>query len=216
MDASVRIPPVRIAPLPEAERTAEIRRLLLLATKTPREVHLYSTVVRHQVLYERWLGLAHGVGFDGSLPVRVRELVILRTAIQAKCRYEWAQHERIARRNGVTDEEITAVRRGPDDPFWTEDDAMLLLAVDEAEAEATISERTWSRLCSRWSERELIELTVLIGTYRLTALMINAFGVALDPGLNSDPGSFPDLGSGNDVAHPAVGDEAVHKAGSPR
>ncbi|WP_051792143.1 carboxymuconolactone decarboxylase family protein [Amycolatopsis jejuensis] len=178
--------PVRLAPLPPDARTPEQDALLLKATKTPREVNIYSTFVRNPHVYERWLGLAHGLLFDGALPDRVRELLILRTAIRCGCEYEWAQHRKIAARAGVEEREIAAVAEFAE-AEWPPAEAVVLRAADELHDTATVSDGTWDELTAHYPAETVMEIVAVAGTYRLTAMMLNAFGVALDPGLVGFP-----------------------------
>ena len=53
-----------------------------------------------------------------SLPAREREIVILRTGFLCKSGYEFTQHTAIGMREGLTDEEIAAIKKGAD-AGWT-------------------------------------------------------------------------------------------------
>jgi len=67
----------------------------------------------------------------GVLPPRLRELAILRTGWLCHAEYEWGQHAVLARRVGISDQEIARVKSGPDAEGWTELEAAVLRAVDE-------------------------------------------------------------------------------------
>ena len=65
-------------------------------------MHIFTTLGRADPeLFRRWLGFG-GALLAGSLPGRLRELVILRTAARFGGRYEWAQHIGLAEEQGVT------------------------------------------------------------------------------------------------------------------
>src|SRR5690606_38199303 len=79
------------------------------------------------------------------------------------------QHVRIARRAGLTDEEIERVKQGPDAAGWSADDALLLRAADELHRDACLSDATWEALAHRYDERRMIEVPMLVGHYHMVA-----------------------------------------------
>ena len=81
---------------------------------TDEPMHIFTTLGRADPeLFRRWLGFG-GALLAGSLPGRLRELVILRTADRFGGRYEWAQHIELAEVQGVTPAEVAAVSNGGD------------------------------------------------------------------------------------------------------
>jgi hypothetical protein len=54
---------------------------------------------------------------------------------------------------------------------------------DELHAGAWISDATWPGLARHLSEKQLIELPMLIGQYHLVAFTLNSLGVQPEPGL---------------------------------
>lgn len=178
--------PERMAPVAEDMRTTQMRDLLTRATRSPdREVNIYSTLVRRPDLFAKWLDLAHALLFEGTLDDRHRELLILRTAWNCESEYEWAQHIGFARRSGLSEDEITAVRRGPHDCTWDECSALLLTAADQLHDRSTIEEHTWAGLGTYFTQDLLYEITMVVGIYHMVAMLLNTFGIQLDPDLDS-------------------------------
>jgi alkylhydroperoxidase family enzyme len=174
----------RIAPLPESEHDAEVKELLsnLIAGSAPTAPNIFTTLVRHRGLFRRWAPFG-GKLLAGKLPIRDRELLILRTAWRCEAEYEWGQHVLLGRSAGLSDEEIDRVKAGPDGPGWGAADAALLRAVDELHDDACISDPTWDALATRYDERQLIELLMLVGHYHLLAFALNSLGVQPEPGV---------------------------------
>ena len=56
--------------------------------------------------------LGERLRFHGSLPGSAREIAILAVGAKWMAEYEWWAHSKIARREGVSDETIDAIRRG--------------------------------------------------------------------------------------------------------
>lgn len=63
-------------------------------------------------------------------------------------------------------------------------EGLLIAAVDELTGSSAVSDATYAGLAAELSERQLIDLVFLIGTYSLLSAAFNTFGVELDPGLD--------------------------------
>jgi AhpD family alkylhydroperoxidase len=145
-----------------------------------RPPHIFTTLGRHRGLFRRWLWFAGALMPGGKLPREDTELVILRVANNSDCAYEWAHHERLGRRAGLSDEEIARVREGPAAEGWSPRQALLLSAADEMHAEGRIGEDLWARLSAELDEVRLIELCMLIGHYEMLAMTLNTLAVEPD------------------------------------
>src|SRR5918992_2486175 len=124
---SQRIPPVAENDWPDDIRPALDR----LAGERGRPLNVFRTLANHPRLFLRWLGLGEQLLDHSTLPPRLRELVILRTATLAGSSYEWAHHTVIGRSAGLSEDEIARVREGPDAAGWSDTDLAVLRAVDE-------------------------------------------------------------------------------------
>jgi 4-carboxymuconolactone decarboxylase len=173
----------RIDPLPASEQDEQARELLsgVKVTDAP-AANIFSTLVRHPGLFRRWLPFG-GKLLSGKLPARDRELLILRTAVLCHAEYEWGQHRLIGLSAGITEAEIDRVREGSGAEGWEAFDAALLTAVDELHTHARISDPTWKTLASRYDERQLIEVPMVVGHYHLVAFTLNSLGVQLEDGV---------------------------------
>jgi 4-carboxymuconolactone decarboxylase len=125
--------------------------------------------------------------FASTLTARDREMVTVRTGWLRRGEYEWAQHVRMARNAGLSDEEVDAISVGPDSAVWGPRDAALLRAVDEIVADRYIGDETWKRLAEHLDRKQLMDLVFTIGNYDLLAMAFNTFGLRLDPGLAGFP-----------------------------
>ena len=169
----------RLTPLTLDEMSDDQRELVNTSGRG-RPLNIFATLVRAPGLYRRWSPFAGKLLQGGKLPARDRELVILRTAFRCRAGYEWGQHVSIARRAGLTDEEIKRVAAGPTAQGWSHEDRAVIQAVDQLHDEHCITDTTWSALASRYSEEQLIELMMLSGHYALLAGTLNSLGVQPD------------------------------------
>ena len=130
---------------------------------------------------------AYLLGRTATITPHIRELAILRVAWRRRCQYEWAQHVRLARKAGVTDEEIARIRAGATSEETGDGIVGLVIAaVDELDAHSTLSDETYRALADKFDDRQLMDLVFTIGTYGLLAMAFNAFGLELDPGLSDE------------------------------
>jgi AhpD family alkylhydroperoxidase len=142
-----------------------------------RPPNIFTTLARHRGLFRRWLWFAGALMPGGKLPRRDTELVILRVAHNTGCEYEWAHHERIGRRAGLSAEEVERVRSGPEAAGWAPRQQLLLAAADEMHEHGAVGEELWPRLAAELDDRLLIELCLLIGHYEMLAMTLNTLRV---------------------------------------
>ena len=121
------------------------------------------------------------VRFEGSLDMRVRVLAAMTVAREFDALYVWGAQTGAARRQGVPEATITAIRekhsRGmPDEDAQIVDftrDLVRRHRVDDAIAKA---------LQTRFGDEQFVELTGAIGYYSMLAMMVNACELEAGPG----------------------------------
>lgn len=141
---------------------------------------IFTTLGRTRRTYWGWLAFAATLMPFGRLARRESEMVILRTAYQRDSDYEWAHHERLGRRAGLSHHEIE--RLGQDDlgDGWSPREHIILLAADELLSSDDLGDETWSSLRAHLDERECIELLLLVGHYAMLATTLSTLRVVPD------------------------------------
>lgn len=175
------LPRPRLAAPPAAQQGVLFRSLSLLARRFGRhEVPAVFAVLNiHRRLFRAWLWFASRLMPNGRLPGTARELLILRTAWNCRCRYEWGQHLELGLRYGLGDEDVLAA--GRDSQTCADPGKRLLLqACDELCTDDMLRDDTWASLQSFWGSDEIIEITMLVGHYRMLAGFLNSAGLALE------------------------------------
>lgn len=176
----------RITPITEPdEDLAEILAGTLVRDGKP--LNIFGVLGHHPDLLKRFNRFAGWMLNRGVVPLREKEIVILRIGWNAQSVYEFGQHTILGRQRGLTDREIWALTRPPDDHPWSEADRDLIAMADELADDDCISEATWQRLADRWDADALVEMVVLAGVYRLVSGFLNSTGVQLDEGVPSWP-----------------------------
>ena len=182
-----RIEAPRVPPVTKATWTPEQEALLKPFDRDGVIFNVYSTMANHPELARDWLVFASHVLRRNSLPAREREILILRIGWLCKSEYEWAQHVRIGKAAGLTDQDIENIMEGPDASGITENDRLLLQATDELHTDAFISDETWGALAKTYDTKQMMDLVFTVGEYNLVSMALNSFGVQLDAGLEGFP-----------------------------
>ena len=175
--------PPRIAPL--ANLPENLRELALppKGYGTPGEVTVaYRILLNHPAVVRDLRPIGEFFLRETLLAIRDRELLILRVSWLCRSPYEWGEHVKIAKAQGVTVEEIAAITVGSADPIWSATDRALLRAVEEVREVSMISDETWDVLAQSYNSLQLIEIPVLIGQYQATAYWLNCLRIPLREG----------------------------------
>jgi alkylhydroperoxidase family enzyme len=134
---------------------------------------LFRTMARNpRVLKRMFAGNLLG---EGSITLREREILILRTCARCGCEYEWGVHVALfSKAAGLSLEEIEATVNSPSGAAWPAQDAALIRMADELRADAGLSDETWKDLTAHWTSEQIIEMIALCGYYHAISFMANA------------------------------------------
>jgi len=115
--------------------------------------------------------------FNSSLPPRLSELAILTVARHMTCQVEWYLHEPIARKAGVSDEVIEAIKGRQPPTFVNEEERVVYKAAKELLESHRMSDEAYSDALAHIDERGVVDLVGIIGYYIFVALTLNGFEV---------------------------------------
>jgi alkylhydroperoxidase family enzyme len=182
--------PPRLPVLPPEERTGrqqelldEISMVVVDGVRKPREDKVaLEIMIRHAELYKAHMEVAQKYLSDCEMDIRDRELAILRIAWLSQAPFEWGSHVKIAKRNGVTTEEVARVIEGSAAPAWSKQDRAIVRAVEELHFDSMITDDTWSDLQQFYNDKKLIELVILAGQYKTVAYYQNSLRLPLPEG----------------------------------
>ena len=142
--------------------------------------NIFKVLAHHPGLVKRWTPFAGHILSKQTLAFRDRELLILRIGWLNQAEYEFAQHELIARRGGVSEADIERLKEGPKAKGWTEHEAALLQVADDLFENSVVSDATWATLSKTCSTEQLMDAVFTVGQYNLVSWALNSFGVPLD------------------------------------
>jgi alkylhydroperoxidase family enzyme len=173
----------RIPPVQKEHWTPDQKAILEPLERQKRLYNVFSTMANHPDLARDWLVFANHVLRKCTLPPRDREILILRIGWLCGAEYEWAQHVRIGKAVGLSDDDLKHIQQGPEAAGASQHDRHVLKAVAELHADSFIGDETWNALAASYDTRQLMDLVFAVGQYNLVSMALNSFGVQLDPGL---------------------------------
>lgn len=192
-EADITGKPQRISPLKPEEFDADATALVVgvrasLGINEMAEIpQVFGVMLRRPGLFRCQMEMGIELLGKGALPPRERELAILRVGWLCGAPYEWGEHVDIAKRYGVTTEEVERITQGSSAPGWSAHERAVIRAVEELIKDRMISDETWDALAQSWTEGQLMELPILVGQYFTIALQQNSLRIRLaddNPGLS--------------------------------
>ena len=143
-----------------------------------RLLHFYRALLHSPALAAAWLDFNNTVRFLTSLGDRTRELVIMRVAALTGCDYVWKVHEtQYAAPAGVTPQQVEALRDWRKSGVYGEKESALLAYVDAVTQDVAVTDAVFDGMRKHFSEREILELTVLIGAYNMQTRLLRALDI---------------------------------------
>jgi 4-carboxymuconolactone decarboxylase len=121
------------------------------------------------------------VRFEGGLDMRVRVLAAMTVAREFDAVYVWGAQSGSARRQGVPESTVAAIREKHTRGVPAED-AQIIEFTRRLLQHHRVDDATFQALRSRFGEGGLIELTGSIGYYAMLAMTVNACELEAAPG----------------------------------
>ena len=121
------------------------------------------------------------VRFEGSLDMRVRVLAAMTVARELEAVYVWGAQTGGARRLGVPESTITAIRENHSRGIPAED-AQIVEFTRQLMRKHRVDDATMKTLIGRFGNDGLIQLTGAIGYYGMLSMTVNACELEAAPG----------------------------------
>jgi 4-carboxymuconolactone decarboxylase len=165
-----RLPPITSKDQVAAKDHATFDRIVASrgAVQGPFTMFLHSSE-----LAGRLADLGAYVRFEGSLDMRVRVLAAMTAAREFEAVYVWGAQTGGARRLGVPEETITAIRENHSRGIPPED-AEIVEFTRQLLRRHRVDEASFKKMQARFGDDGLIQLTGAIGYYSMLAMTVNA------------------------------------------
>jgi alkylhydroperoxidase family enzyme len=148
--------------------------------RDPLKFDILGVLVRHPKMAREFLRYNGFLLQRGELPLRLRELAVLRLAHVRRSVFFWAEHYRVATAGGLSEDDIARLARGNDG--FESVDRLVLEATDELLANGRADARTWQRLVEELGTHQAMELIFVVGTYGMLAMACDTWELAPPPG----------------------------------
>lgn len=182
MTLQTKDPAARIAPVTLEDRTDDAREIIDIFAGSARtnidENPVLNTFARHPALAKAFLPFNSYLLTSSTLPVRLRQLAILRVCWIKRARYMWSSHLRTSLLRGFDGEEFSQVKLGADSPYWNEQEREVLAATDHLLEKGTLDDQRWEALAAFFSRQQIMDFLFTVGTYVQLSMVINAIGIA--------------------------------------
>lgn len=128
---------------------------------------------------------------ESPLPIRQREIVILRVTARLNCEYEWGVHAAaFGARVGLSREQIDATRlHDASAACWSAEDAVLIRAIDELCDEGRVTDETLPDFQRAWTVEQQLEILALCGAYHTVSFVANTARLAPEGFAEPFPGA---------------------------
>jgi 4-carboxymuconolactone decarboxylase len=168
------------------------RRLRPYRLPDGRPMELFLAAAHHPAVLDDLRRATTACLRDLALPVRERELVILRTVARAGAEAEWSLHVHLFAAEAGLSETQVAATRAADWAGWSPSDREVIEFADLCyEADGRVTPQVWRGWQARWPVPVLLGLLTVAGQYRKVALLTNALGLAAPDGLPRFPTEDP-------------------------
>jgi len=142
----------------------------------------YNTFLRSPVLGERMFSLLDYLRFHTSVPRRLNEFAILIQARQWTSQVEWDAHYPLAIKAGLSKAVADELKQGKRPTSMRPDEAAVYDFCMEASSKSGVNDATFRRARKFLTDQQLVDLTMVSGTYSSLAMLMNMAEQGLPPG----------------------------------
>jgi 4-carboxymuconolactone decarboxylase len=142
----------------------------------------YAMLITSPELLKRYLLMTEYLRQKTSLPHRLNEMAILLEARIWDAQYEWWAHEPLARKAGVPDAIIAAIKDGKRPEVMQQDEAAVYEVVTELLTTKKLSDVTFSKAKQILSEQQVVDLVAVAGFYVMVSAVVAAGRVGIPNG----------------------------------
>jgi alkylhydroperoxidase family enzyme len=145
------------------------------------DLNIFRMLAHADAALVPFLRMTGALWTESELSPTRRELAILMVARLTEAEYEWRQHVSIALACGVTAQQVAAIEAGELGSESLSDGDRALLAMTEAIVTGPrASDAVLSAALEHMTERELVELHLVAGTYVMLARVMTNLDLEID------------------------------------
>ena len=142
----------------------------------------YNALLRSPEMARRAFDLFDYLRFKTSVDKRLNEFAILIQARISNAQYEWWAHEPIARKAGLSDALMHDLRECRRPMAMHRDERLVYDFCVQLTLNHRVPDALWQEAIDKLGEQQVIDLTVLSGTYVMVSMLLNATQVGIPDG----------------------------------
>ncbi|MGE5853344.1 MAG: carboxymuconolactone decarboxylase family protein [Deltaproteobacteria bacterium] len=173
-----RVPLIEEAKHPElAESIAKIK-----GARGGRLINIYRLMLHSPALANAWFDLNQAVRYGTEIDGQSRELAVIRVAILNGVEYVQRAHgPAYALKEGLTPEQVAALWDWRASQLFNAQQRALLAYTDAMTDNIEVTDDVFDNARKHFSERQIVELTMLIGAYNMLTRFLKALKVDPEP-----------------------------------
>ena len=145
-------------------------------------INIYRMLLNAPPLAESWFNHSNTVRWKTTLDGRLREIVIIRMGHLANSQYVLRQHvPTLALAEGLTLDDCNAIPEWQASNLFSDSERAALAYTDTMTRDIVVPDEIFAEVERHSNARQIVELTVLIGTYNMNARVLQALRVDLEP-----------------------------------
>lgn len=147
-----------------------------------RLINIYRLMLHSPALANAWFDLNQAVRYGTEIDGQSRELAVIRVAILNAVEYVVRAHgPAYALKEGLTPEQVTALANWQASSLFTNQQRALLAYTDAMTREISVDDTVFAEVRKHFNERQVVELTMLIGAYNMLTRFLKALRVDPEP-----------------------------------
>lgn len=174
----------RFPRLTDAEMTPAQREVAAEISAGPRgEVRgPFVALIHNAGLARRIQALGEQLRWHSKLPPKLLELAVLVTARRWTCQFEWFMHEKLARKAGLDESVIGAIRDAQMPKDMGREESLVHAFCLQAHTTGRVDDATFAAARELFGLDGVLELLALNGYYSMMAMVLNSSGIPLPEG----------------------------------
>jgi alkylhydroperoxidase family enzyme len=143
-------------------------------------LNVFRMMANAPASFRPWVEFAFSILAKAEFDARKREIAILRVAHVTRASYEWFQHVIVAKRVGVTDEEIEKIAVERPVTELDEEGNLLCRVADEISTEVRLGDDALQQILDRYGTRQATELIVCVSYFNMLSRLLESLRVELE------------------------------------
>jgi 4-carboxymuconolactone decarboxylase len=142
----------------------------------------YNVLLRSPVMAQRMYDLLDYLRWNSSVPTRLNEFAILIQGRLWRSQVEWYAHFPLAVKAGLSEKVALDLKANKRPEGMQPDEAAVYDYCMELTTKHAVSDETFNRLRQFFTEQQVVDLTVISGTYVTIAMILSASETSVPAG----------------------------------